>query len=542
MQSRRNTVRALVRAALLLCVACFGCQSSPADEGDQAAAVCRADLPDTLGSNELPDVWGLRRLTRTELIRTFDALVGVVPESVRRLPVDEGDLSTTAPAPSSFEVDLFRQMASEAADAGSSELLARWGCERDGRCLRAAVVRWLERAYREPLTRRERYAHLALFTDGENPRPALRGLLELVFQSPRFLYVIERGIPRRADEESRELTAWELATRLSYFLWSEPPDDALRDEAERGRLSDPLALQAQARRLVADPKAARTIGAALQQWMAPELDIVAKAESVYPEFSPKLRASMREQFVRFAALAIAEQYDLAQLLTTERAPLDPRLQALLGVERDDEDDGDGADWNVAELEPPRFGLLTLPGVLTANARADDSSPIQRGLLIRRKLLCQSVAPPPPGVARLAAGETGVSFRERFEEHTSNPVCAGCHELMDPLGYPFEIYDGLGRLRDDLATIRTAGKLNGVTAPTGFADLNGLVDALIGAPEVSRCWAQQWMQRALGPEAARDEALLDRLATKVADGTPLTELIVEIVTAPGFGRVRRPAAE
>jgi hypothetical protein len=461
----------------------------------------------------------------------------MVPASVQQLPAEDADPTAIAPAPSSFEVELYRQIAQEAAAQGGSSLLLDWHCDRDAACLRAATARWIEKAQREPLSREERDAYLAILPSSGDPLPALRGLLELIFQSPRFLYVIERGISRDEHEDSRELTGWELAARLSYFLWSEPPDEALQNLAETGALADPAVLRAQAQRLVRDPRAARTLGAALRKWSAPELDIVAKAQSVYPEWDPQLRASMIEQFERFAAMAIAEQSSLTDLFRTPRAPLDARLAALLGVATDKR-----AGWKIAELAQPRFGLLTLPGMLTSNARSDDSSPVQRGLFIRQNLLCQQVAPPPAGVPRLPpAGATGTSFRERFEAHTSNAACAGCHRLLDPLGFPFEIYDGLGRLRPGIETIRTAGKLDGVAAPVEFSDLRGLVDALLAAPEVSRCWAQQWLQRALGADAARESALLDELVERVSDGAPLADLLVDIVVASAFDRVHRPQA-
>jgi hypothetical protein len=530
MWSTRSILRALAYSAWLSCSACDGARVEPAHTD---APLCHAAMPDTLAASELPDVWNMRRLSRDELARTYEALLGITPESVRQLPSD----GAHAPAPSSFEVELYRQIAKQAADQGSSALLSAWACDGDVDCTRAAAARWIERAQREPLSPEERDAYLAILPSSGDARPALRGLLELIFQSPRFLYVIERGISRDAQEDSRELTPWELATRLSYFLWSEPPDDALQNEAESARLSDPSALRAQAERMVKDPRAARMLGAVLQQLAAPELDVVAKAQSVYPQWDPELRASMVEQFTRFAAMAIADGSNLNTLFTTQRLPLDARLRALLGVAADKREG-----WKIADVAP-RFGLLTLPGVLTSNARSDDSSPVQRGLFIRQNVLCQSIAPPPAGVPALPpADSSGTSFRERFEAHTKSPVCASCHQFMDPLGFPFEIYDGLGRLRPNIDSIRTAGKLDGVGTPAEFDDLQGLVDALLTAPEVSRCWAQQWMTRALGTDASGEDELLESLASKVRDGASFSELIVQIVSSSAFNRVHRPRVD
>ena len=138
------------------------------------------------------------------------------------------------------------------------------------------------------------------------------------------------------------------------------------------------------------------------------------------------------------------------------------------------------------------------------------------------------------------GESGkvLTLREQMTLHRANPTCAGCHRLMDPLGFPFELYDGIGRARANLAEISTAGKLDGTAAPAEFTDLRGLVQVLLAAPEVHRCWAQQWMQRALGAQRAEDGEL-DRLAAEAAAGMPWADMMVEIVLSPAFSRVQHP---
>ncbi len=510
----------------LAALAAMGCERA----SEERALMCEAEVPEAPAA---ADVWSLRRLTRTELAQTFDALLGLVPESVRRLPAEDSEARAAAPAASGFEVDLYRQIANEAAQRAAPRLIEQWSCGRDRVCLRAQAAKLVERAYREPLARDERAAYLSVFAGDNDARAALSGMLELVFQSPRFLYVLERGVPRSDDEQTRELTPWELATRLSYFFWSEPPDDALREAAERGRLHETL--RAHAERLARDPKAARTLGVALQKWAAPDLEVVAKAGSVYPEFDPEVRASMIAQFERFAAMVIENDSSFGDILTAQRAPVDARLARLLGM-RSAPEEG----FRVMDLPQPQFGLFTLPGVLTSNARADDSSPVQRGLFIRQKVLCQIIPPPPPGVATLpAAGASGASFRERFEEHTRNAACAGCHSLMDPLGFPFEIYDGLGRLREGSGEAPVAGVIEGIATPAQFDDLRGLVDAIIAAPEASRCWAEHWALRALGPDGGREAGLIDRLAGRVGERMSLAALWVEIATSDEFGQVRRP---
>ncbi|HKU41127.1 MAG TPA: DUF1592 domain-containing protein, partial [Polyangiales bacterium] len=343
----------------LPCAALLACRAT----SEPGSLMCSAAPPPVAASSAAADVWKARRLSRVELARTFDALLGKVPASLAQLAQDDAENA----APASFEIDLYRQIAAEAAAPGARLLLARWGCAGDLPCLQAALAGWLESAFRGPLSDDERAEYFALLPSAGTER-ALRELLELVFQSPRFLYVIERGVAGDGSEARRELSAWELAARLSYLLWSQPPDDALREDARSGRLYEPAVLRAQALRLLHDPRAARTIGAVLQHWSAPELETLAKAANVYPEWDPQLREAMIEQFREFAALVLDKDYDFRAVLTTRWLPVDERLAGLSGTE------ASSGGWQLVESHEPRFGLLTLPGVLAANARADDSSP------------------------------------------------------------------------------------------------------------------------------------------------------------------------
>jgi hypothetical protein len=518
----------LAQFPFVACLFAFVVACQPHREDNRV--ICDADLGTSNASSEAP-VWSMRRLTPYELSQTYTSLIGQAPAALDRLPHEDGD---ALPAASSFEVDVYRAAAEEVADSGAKSLLRRWQCAGNAGCLQRQVLHWLERAYRNPLDPVEREGYARFFASSFDAHAKLRGLLEVVFQSPRFLYLIESGAPKHEGDGVRELTSYELATRLAYFMWSEPPDDALIDIAARGQLQAPATLREQAVRMVRDPRTARMIGHVLQKWAAPELDIVAKADTVYPEFDPKLRAAMIEQFDQFAEMALRDDLDLRAILSTRRAPVNARLAPLLGVPARDA----GSSWKLIDLPAPRFGVLTLPGVLTANARADDSSPVQRGLFVRQSLLCQTMPPPPKGVPPLpAATANGTSFRERFEAHTSSPVCATCHSRMDPLGFPFEVYDGLGRLRGNPETIDTRGSLVSVQSPAEFADLTELVELLLASQELPACWAQLWVQRALG--ATSDEALVADLSQKVVAGISLRGLLVELAMASAFRQVHRP---
>jgi hypothetical protein len=400
-------------------------------------------------------------------------------------------------------------------------LRERWACGEDHACLQRKAGEWIEIAQRRELPDDERASYLDLLSDTDED--ALLRLLDLVFQTPHFLYVVES---RQGDT----IGSWELAARVSYLLWSEPPDEALRADAQSGELVSHARLEQHARRMLQDPRAARAIGITLEHWTAPDLPVAAKAHSVYPQLDAELRDSMSAQFEHFAALALSQSFNLDQLLTTRQAPLDARLAKLRGVAKDTLDPE--SEWTVVTLDEPRFGLLTLSGVLSSRARPDDSSPVQRGLFIRDGMLCQPVPDPPPGVAALPPpAREGATFRERFDAHTTDPTCAACHRLMDPLGFPFEIYDGIGRLRKNHAEIATGGKLDNVAQPAGFQDISGLVRALMATPELPRCWATHWITRLLGPGAARNEALVEKISARFSEGAALRDIIIEIVGAP-----------
>ena len=467
-----------------------------------------------------PSAAVLRRLSRAELDGTFRALLGEVPESLSRLPPDSSDINASTPPVSSFEVEVYHDIAEEAARMAAPRLIDSWGCGEDLVCLQDKAGEWIETAQRRELPDDERDTYLSVLTDPSVD--AVSRLLELVFQTPHFLYVVE-------SRRNNTIGSWELATRLSYLLWSEPPDDALQVDARSGELLEPAVLERHARRMLQDPRAARAIGTTLEHWAAPDLPIAVKAHSVYPQLDADLRASMSAQFAQFAALALTESFNLELLLATRQAPLDARLAKLLDKTHKLDPD---AEWTVVTFDEPRSGLLTLPGVLSSRARPDDSSPVQRGLFIRDGMLCQPIPDPPPGVAALPPpAQPGATFRERFEAHTTDPTCAACHRLMDPLGFPFEIYDGIGRLRKNHAEIATSGTLDGVDKPADFHDSTGLVRALLATPEVAHCWATHWITRLLGREAAHNDAFVEQISTRFRDGAALRDIIVEIVGAP-----------
>jgi hypothetical protein len=501
----QKQIKALVSAACLL-AAC--------DHGAPSAEPWVAQI------EPQPTVAVLRRLSREELAGTFRALLGAVPENLSRLPPDSSDLSASIPPVSNFEVEVYREIADEAARLAAPGLIESWACGEELACLQNRAGEWIETAQRRELPDDDRASYLGLLTN--TSEDALRSVLDVVFQTPHFLYLIE-------SRESDTLGSWELATRLSYLLWSEPPDEALRADVRNGELTSSAVLEGHARRMLQDPRAARAVGTTLAHWAAPDLAVAVKAYSVYPQLDAELRASMSDQFEQFAALALTQGFNLEQLLTTRQAPLDARLGTLLGA-RDKLDPQ--AQWTVITFDEPRFGLLTLPGVLSSRARPDDSSPVQRGLFIRDGMLCQPVPDPPPGVAALPPpSRPGATFRERFEAHTTDPTCAGCHRLMDPLGFPFEIYDGIGRLRENYAEIATEGTLDSVDKPADFQDISGLVHALLATPELARCWATHWITRLLGREASRNEALVAQISAHLGDGASLRDIIIEIVSAP-----------
>ncbi|MBL8952985.1 MAG: DUF1592 domain-containing protein [Myxococcaceae bacterium] len=405
------------------------------------------------------------------------------------------------------------------------------------------------RAYRRPLTAEEEAELFAIYDrgatigglDGTTPlTPFVAGLrlaVESVLISPDFLYRVElpapspdAGVPVRLDSHA-------LASRLSYLLWASQPDEALKLAADKGELSTPEQVRAAARRMLLDPRARAVVSEFHQQWL--DFDRIAnvgKAASVYPRWSTAHAGSMHAEtraFVEHVVFDGEGTYDA--LLTAPYTFVDARLAELYGLPAP----MGGAAMNKVPLDPKqRGGLLTQGSLLTLNAHSNQTSPVHRGKLVREAFLCEVLAAPPPEVMiTVPEPNPNSTARERFREHSDNAACSACHRLMDPLGFGFESFDGIGVHRDTEANlpIDASGHIYGTDVAGPFTGVPGLAKKLSLSAQARRCYVKQWFRFAHGRgEQAADACTLERLEKSFTeDGRDVKKLLEEITQSDAF---------
>jgi hypothetical protein len=404
-------------------------------------------------------------------------------------------------------------------------------CDLDGDtagCTAEIVGRVAARAFRRPLDPGDLDALLALplrlLDAGAEPDEALGVGLRVVLTHPRFLFRVE---PDDRPGAARPLDAWELAARLAGTLWASLPDDALAADAASGALLDDATLRAQVRRMLADPRALALADVFVADWLdLAVLDQATPDPMIYPTFDDDLRAAMREEVVALVRGLVGTGAPVDTLLTATRGVVPPRLAEHYAL-------GPVAGDDVDLAAVGRGGLLGTAAVLTQLAHPDRGSPTVRGKFVLDKLLCEPPQPPPGNVPSLAPG---TSNQDRVEEHARNPVCAGCHRTMDPLGLALEHFDGVGAWRDldGGEPVRAVGTLPDGTTVDGLA---GLERWIVEDPRWPRCVARQLFTWALGRPPGTDDDVVEAVGARLAAGGSLDDAVEALVTSAPF-RARR----
>jgi hypothetical protein len=400
-----------------------------------------------------------------------------------------------------------------------------------------------KRAYRRPLSPDEANRYDQLFAAARAPgdfTSAAGLVITAMLQSPYFLYRIElgrAGVPPDPDG-AVPLSPYETAARLSFFLWNSMPDDALLALADGDHLGTPDEIQRVARAMIADAKARDALADFHAQWL--ELEGLAATDKTDAAFTPDLKAAMSEEVAAFVDDVIRRgDGRLETLLTTQHSFLRGPLYDVYGLSAPS---GSAAN-ELARVDLPvaqhRAGILTLPAVMATHAHADQTSLVHRGELVRERLLCQAIPPPPPNVdVSLPAVDPNVTARVRFERHRQNPACAACHDLMDPLGTPFEEFDAIGRYRaeDGRLPVDSTGEITGTTGADGpVTQAAELAAKLATAREVRDCVAKQWFRYAFQRiETNDDQGTLNAAATAFRGSDyAIPELLVALTTTRGF---------
>jgi hypothetical protein len=413
----------------------------------------------------------------------------------------------------------------------------------DEACLEHIIRRFVTRAWRRPLSEGEvtelLRLHEVALAEGLGFETSLHIILTAALISPHFLFRVERDddptspIPHLLDE-------YELASRLSYFLWSSMPDDELFALAGSGQLQDPIVLEQQVDRMLADPKAEALIDNFAGQWLyIRALDNVFKDTTRYPEFTSEMRESMRIEMREFFRTFIDEQRPLDDLLTGTTTLVDDRLSVLYGLGQV------GPGWHDVALDNvPRRGYLTTAGMMSVLSHPFTTSPVKRGKWVLDQILCLPPAPPPPDINIPPPDPNSAdTVAEQLAAHRQNAACAVCHDNIDPLGLAFENYDAIGKFRthDQGRPIEAAG--NFPITGESFADALELLELLGESPEFTACTVQKLYVYALGRGLTpADSSYLDEIElAHVSSGQRLPALIKSIVTSDAF-RMRRGEPE
>jgi cytochrome c551/c552 len=343
-------------------------------------------------------------------------------------------------------------------------------------CAKKIVNTLTRRAYRRPVTDADVQPLLAIYTEGRRERDFEFGIeraLEALLSSPKFLLRLEREPADARPGSIYRLSDFELASRLSFFLWRSLPDDELLDLAARGTLKEPGVLAQQVRRMVADHRAIRFVDDFVGQWLT-----VRNIHSQDPDgnlfagFDPTLREAMARETELFFENQVREDRPIPELLKANYTYLNERLARHYGI-----DDIYGSHFRRVTLtDERRFGLLGQASILTVTSYANRTSVVLRGKWVLENLLGAPPPPPPPNVPPLKENTPGAkptALRERMEQHRNNPVCASCHSRMDPLGFALEHFDAIGRWRDNDsgAEINSTITLDGATieSPKAFRE-------------------------------------------------------------------------
>mgnify|MGYP002777847024 CR=1 FL=1 len=412
--------------------------------------------------------------------------------------------------------------------------------DKDGEepCLREILGAFARRAWRRPVTGEELDRLMQFVADakaaGDPWEAGLRVALQAVLVSPYFVYRVELD-PDPTDLTPHPLTDHELASRLSYFLWSSMPDDELFAAADAGTLHEPAQLEAQARRMLGDPRAHALIdNFAGQWWLIRNVDVAFKDVAMFPQWGDVLRSAMRREIELFAESFFTADRDMAELMTAKTTHVNAALAAHYGVEGEFGDEF--VEVDLGDL--PFQGLLNKASVMTVLSHADHTSPVKRGKFVLEGLLCQSPPPPPPGVDTKLDPVVGKTQREILEAHREKPECVGCHLAMDPLGFGLEHYDPLGAWRDldNGLPIDPSG-----TLPSGvpFADGLEMQTKISAEPDFVRCVARKTFIYALGRGVGLgDVPYLDGVvADFTANDRRFSDLVVSLVASDPF-RMRR----
>jgi len=500
-----------------------------------------------------PGVFVIRRLHKVEYGNTLHDLFGVDPEIARKLP-DEvagaGYLNSLSPllmeqyleianevlnrilppegtAPNALQEQLFGPVPAAGTD---------W--EISARKVARSLAR---RAYRRPPSESELDVLIQVFamarTHGQSYPDSLRLMLKAILVSPQFLFTTP-GNETAPVSEIVPLDDHQLASRLSYFLWATMPDPELAALADAGTLHTPEALTAQVRRLLGDPRARALFDGFGAQWLGlDKLSTKTFDAKKFPQMTTALRTAMYDEARLLFGDILRANRSLTTFVDCDYSYLNETLAPIYGLEKT----VTGRQMRKVQFsDANRGGILAMPGILATTSFPNRTSPVNRGVWVLEEVLGQHVPPAPPNVPSLEKQDkkavASLTLRQRTELHRTDPVCANCHKILDPIGFGLENFDAIGRWRDadeTGGTIDPTGELPGNQRFSAPKELKRIIATR--QDELCRNLTAKLLAYALGrPLEGYDEIVVDQLSATVArDGYRMQTLVTSIVTSYPF---------
>jgi hypothetical protein len=492
----------------------------------------------------------IRRLNRAEYNNTIRDLVGVQFQPAKDFPADDvgygfdsiGDVLSLPP----LLMEKYLAAAEKIVEqAYKTPELRRRLVPRDGRERGAHyqnIKQFASRAWRRPATDEEtrrlmRFIQIAR-EQGDNPTEGVKTALQAVLVSPHFLFRVELD---QAGKEAGLISPHELASRLSYFLWSSMPDDELFKLAREDKLREPGIIENQIKRMLRDPKARTLADSFASQWLNIRgLAGFSPDPKRFPTFTAELRQDMLRETETFFLHVLREDRGILDFLDADYTFVNERLARHYGLEG-----VKGVSFRKVSLAgTPRGGVLTHASVLAVTSNPTRTSPVKRGKWILENILGTPPPPPPPDVDELKEGdEARGTLRQQMETHRKNPTCASCHQRMDPLGFGFENFDAIGawRTQEGHNEIDASGVLPDGSTFKGPAELRKIL--LKKRDLFAKCLTDKLMTYALGRGMERsDRCYIEAIVKKIArDDYKFNSLIVEIVKSDPFQKRRARGA-
>lgn len=512
------------------------------DDGgsDGAASLCETPSP---GASPI------RRLTAWEFDNTVRDLLDDTssPSQTIGFPQEGGsgfDNNADVSSVTWLMANKYMLASEDVAARAVTDLDGLLGCDAvadEAGCITGFVEDFGARAWRRPLTANEQTAMVALFNDARDSFPvgdAVELLLQAFLQSPHFLYRVELGVGDEQGDAVVALSSWEMASRLSYFLWGTMPDPELFEAAEAGELSSREQIEAQARRMLDAPQSRAMVGHFAEQWLGyHELSATSKDPESFPEWTSAIATKQHDEASAFFEHVMFEDdATLSTLLTAPYTFVDAELAAYYGL---DAPEAGASMTRVTPTGQDVAGILSQGGVLTVFSKPNQTNPIARGIFVREHLLCQ-IPPPPPDDVNInpPVPDPNATTREQYDQHRDDPACAGCHILFDPVGFGFENFDAVGRWRttENGFDVDASGELASTDVNGTFVGVTELGESLAASEMVASCVARQWFRFANGrtESPVEDACNLEVVGERFTDsGYDMRELLVALTQADSF---------